>query len=159
MPNKTNQQYFSAKFEFHSAILLQNRFISPPTAAWRLPTLTSVYILQVSQRASLTLESAGRDWIPLHILFPSLPCQPLWSGGRARCSTQQSHSSAAPGAPLCAQVKRARREAHCLDSCGTCLLTLCSRTPGDFHPSSSALKAYLSAEKCVGKSQYRSCGH
>lgn len=32
---------------------------------------------EVFKRTSLTVESSGRDWIPLHILSPSLPFQPL----------------------------------------------------------------------------------
>lgn len=93
-------------YAFHSAFWLRFYMNFP---RWHFPIyhhaalqVTCTYPAGIFKRTSLTLESAGRDWIPLHILSPSLPCQPVYSGGRARCSTQQFHSSAAPEAPVCA---------------------------------------------------------
>lgn len=94
----------------------------------RKPLFT--YPAEMFKRASLTLESAGRDWIPLHILSPSLPCQPLWSGAGARCSAQQFHSSAAPGAPLCAHKLSERGAKRTVWIHAAPVLS--SQTPGDF---------------------------
>lgn len=69
-----HKSFLMSIFEFRFRI-----YSFPPLSSRRSSSCKPLFTHppEVFKRKSLTLESAGRDWIPFHILSPSLPCQPL----------------------------------------------------------------------------------